>query len=143
MIEKEIYEFGLFFLDADERVLRRDEITVGLTPKAFDILLFLVRNHGSALTKDELLEEVWPNTFVEEVNVAVNISILRKVLSDSKGGRKYIATIPRRGYRFVADVKKACEVPAVPVHFFPQYPDQTSRLLRNPQMQRFNRTTRS
>jgi len=113
LIEKEIYEFGPYLLDAVERVLQRDGSPVSLTPKAFDTLLFLVRNPGRALTKDELLQEIWPNTFVEEVNLAVNISTLRKAMSDSNGGREYIETVPRRGYRFVAEVKKICKEPAV------------------------------
>lgn len=106
LIDKEIYEFGPFQLDAVERVLRRNGSSISLTPKAFDTLLFLVRNQGRALTKDELLREIWPDTFVEEVNLAVNISTLRKALSDSSGERQYIETIPRRGYRFVAEVRK-------------------------------------
>lgn len=113
LIVKEIYEFGPYSLDAIERVLQRDGSSVSLTPKAFDTLLFLVRNPGRALTKDELLQKIWPDTFVEEVNLAVNISTLRKALSESNGGREYIETVPRRGYRFVAAVKKTCEEPAV------------------------------
>ena len=112
LIEKEIYAFGPYLLDAVERVLQRDGRLVSLTPKAFDTLLFLVRNPGRALSKDELLQEIWPNTFVEEVNLAVNISTLRKALGDSNGDREYIETVPRRGYRFVAEVRKVCETAA-------------------------------
>jgi len=109
LIAQEIYEFGPYSLDAVERVIWRDGSPLSLTPKAFDTLLILVRNHGRVLTKDELLQQIWPDTFVEEVNLAVNISTLRKALSDSTGGREYIETVPRRGYRFVAPVKKLCE----------------------------------
>jgi eukaryotic-like serine/threonine-protein kinase len=115
LITQEIYEFGPYSLDAVERVLWRDGSPLSLTPKAFETLLILVRNHGRVLTKDELLQQIWPDTFVEEVNLAVNISTLRKALSDSTGGREYIETVPRRGYRFVASVKKICESPDVDV----------------------------
>src|SRR5882762_3104037 len=108
--EQEIYEFGPFSLDAIERVLRRDENPLNLTPKSFDTLLFLVRNQGRMLTKEELLQEIWPDTFVEDVNLAVNISTLRKLLGDFQGGRDYIETVPRRGYRFIAEVRKALPV---------------------------------
>jgi len=102
LITQEIYEFGPYSLDAVERVIWRDGSPLSLTPKAFDTLLILVRNHGRVLTKDELLQQIWPDTFVEEVNLAVNISTLRKALSDSTGGREYIETVPRRGYPGVA-----------------------------------------
>src|SRR6516162_11916243 len=74
LAEKEIYRFGHFTLDLTERVLSCQGIPVSLTPKAFDTLLCLVRNHGHMLTKDELLNQVWPDTFVEEVNLAVTVS---------------------------------------------------------------------
>ena len=75
-----------------------------LTPKVFDTLLCLVRNRGRVLTKDEILQEVWPDTFVEEVNLAVNISTLRKALGEGPQEGRFIATVPGRGYRFVAQV---------------------------------------
>jgi hypothetical protein len=74
LTEKEIYKFGHFILDATERELLCEGTPVSLTPKAFDTLLCLVRNHGHMLTKDELLNQVWPDTFVEEVNLAVTVS---------------------------------------------------------------------
>src|SRR5262249_373044 len=101
----EIYEFGPFSVDPTERVAFREDTPLVLTPKVFDTLLCLVRNHGRVLTKDEILHEVWPDTFVEEVNLAVNISTLRKVLGESPQERRYIATVPGRGYRFVAEVR--------------------------------------
>ena len=74
LMEKEIYEFGPFLLDPTERTLSCDGAIVSLTPKALETLLCLVRNQGRMLTKDELLKQIWPDTFVEEVNLAVNIS---------------------------------------------------------------------
>src|SRR5215469_3895388 len=104
LIEKEIYEFGPFSLDPAQRVISRDGTPLSLTPKVFDTLVCLVRNQGRLLTKDELLKEIWPDTFVEEVNLAVNISTLRKAFGEGPQDGRYIATVPGRGYRFVADV---------------------------------------
>lgn len=106
LIQKEIYQFGRFTVDPVERVAFRDGSPLVLTPKVFDTLLCLVRNRGRVLTKDEILQEVWPDTFVEEVNLAVNISALRKALGEGPQEGRYIATVPGRGYRFVADVQE-------------------------------------
>ncbi|HEY6184315.1 MAG TPA: winged helix-turn-helix domain-containing protein [Terriglobales bacterium] len=106
LIQREIYEFGPFTVDAVERVALRDCSPLVLTPKVFDTLLCLVRKRGRVLTKEEILHEVWPDTFVEEVNLAVNISTLRKALGESPQESRYIATVPGRGYRFVADVQE-------------------------------------
>src|SRR3974377_1422188 len=100
LTEKEIYRFGHFTLHATERARWCEGTPVSLTPKAFDTLLCLVRNHGHVLTKDELLKQVWPDTFVEEVNLAVNISTLRKILGENSQEARYIATISGRGYKF-------------------------------------------
>jgi eukaryotic-like serine/threonine-protein kinase len=132
LIAKEIYEFGPFSLDAVERVLWRNGSSVNLTPKVFDTLLCLVRNQGRVLTKDTLLQEIWPDTFVEEVNLAVNISVLRKALSDSGSGREYIETVPRRGYRFIADVKKICDTPVQEPNPSPAAEPGASSLLQLP-----------
>ena len=107
LIEKEIYEFGPFSLDPAQRVISRDGTPLSLTPKVFDTLVCLVRNQGRLLTKDELLKEIWPDTFVEEVNLAVNISTLRKAFGEGPQDGRYIATVPGRGYRFVAEVQKS------------------------------------
>ena len=104
LIEKEIYEFGPFSLDPAERVLSRNGAALPLTPKVFDTLVCLVRNRGRLLAKDELLKEIWPDTFVEEVNLAVNISTLRKALGENPQDGLYIATVPGHGYRFVGEV---------------------------------------
>ena len=100
------YEFGRFRVKADERVLRRGEELVSLTPKAFDILLTLLENAGRLVNKDDLMKKVWPNTFVEEGNLTQNVSLLRKALGESASGPQFIETVPRRGYRFVAPVTR-------------------------------------
>src|SRR5262245_54419543 len=99
-----IYEFGPFRLDAAERLLLRDGEVVPIQPKVFDLLLALVECHGRLLEKDELMKLVWPDAIVEEANLANNISILRKTLSEN--GERFIETAPKRGYRFVAAVKE-------------------------------------
>src|SRR5262245_18516349 len=98
------YEFGPFRIDIVERLLLRDGESVPLTPKAFDLLFALVEHHGHLLEKDELLKKVWPDTFVEEANLSYNISLIRKALGDGENGQRYIETVPKRGYRFVAQV---------------------------------------
>ena len=102
---KPTYEFGRFLLDARERLLLRDGQPVALTPKAFDTLLVLVQNTGHVLEKDELMKAVWPDSFVEEVNLAHNVSVLRKALGEKDEESRFIETVPRRGYRFVAPVR--------------------------------------
>ena len=104
--EKQVYEFGPFCLDAAERWLLREGEPVPLAPKAFDLLLVLVRNSGHLLEKDELLKQVWPEQFVEEGNLPLNISILRKALGENHTTRQYIETVPKRGYRFTAGVRE-------------------------------------
>ncbi|HXG66222.1 MAG TPA: winged helix-turn-helix domain-containing protein [Blastocatellia bacterium] len=104
-----LYKFGPYILDSEDRILRRDGELVQLTPKAFDTLLTLVENAGRILEKEELMKKVWPDAFVEEANLAVNISSLRKILADGSEDKTYIETIPRRGYRFVARVKRVAK----------------------------------
>ncbi|MEA2206214.1 MAG: eukaryotic-like serine/threonine-protein kinase [Blastocatellia bacterium] len=109
---KRFYVFGVFRIDVTERVLLGEQGPVSLTPKAFDLLLCLVENSGHILAKDELMQQVWPDSFVEENNLAQNISTLRKALE--AGGEKFIETVPRRGYRFAATVNEIeDEVPAL------------------------------
>jgi DNA-binding winged helix-turn-helix (wHTH) protein/TolB-like protein/Tfp pilus assembly protein PilF len=103
---KHFYEFGPFRIDLSERLLVGANGPVGLTPKAFDTLLVLVENSGHVLGKEELMEKVWPESFVEENNLAQNISVLRKALGEGAEGMKYIETVPKRGYRFVAEVRE-------------------------------------
>jgi DNA-binding winged helix-turn-helix (wHTH) protein len=84
-----LFEFGPFRLDVAERVLTKSQEVVPLTPKAFDILVALVRNSGHVVEKDQLVKEVWPDTFVEEGVLAVNVAAIRKALSDGEEGQSY------------------------------------------------------
>ncbi len=104
-----IYEFGPFRMEGAERMLLRNGETIPLQPKAFDLLRLLVEHPGRLLEKDELLKAIWPDTVVEEVNLANNISVLRKALGDGENGQKYIETVPKRGYRFVTSVREVVE----------------------------------
>src|SRR4029453_7409143 len=100
------YAFGAFRLDAGEKVLFQQDRPVPLTPKAVETLLALVERPGRLVTKEELLRIVWPDTFVEENNLAQHISLLRRVLGEDPGGRELIETVPKRGYRFVGPVEE-------------------------------------
>jgi DNA-binding winged helix-turn-helix (wHTH) protein/TolB-like protein/Flp pilus assembly protein TadD len=104
-----LYAFGPFLLDTRERRLLRDGEVVPLTLKAFDLLQVLVENQGHLLQKEELLRRVWPDAVVEENNLTVTISALRKALDEGPTDRQYIETVPRRGYRFVADFRDPTE----------------------------------
>jgi len=103
---RHLYEFGPFRLDATERLLLRGEEHIPITPKAFETLLVLVEHGGHVIDKNELMKKVWPNTFVEEVNLAKNVSSLRKILAGEESEQHYIETIPKRGYRFIAGVRE-------------------------------------
>ncbi|HEV2348284.1 MAG TPA: winged helix-turn-helix domain-containing protein [Terriglobia bacterium] len=105
----QFYDFGPFRLDAHKHLLLRANQTVALTPKALDTLLLLVENSDRVMEKDELMKTLWPNSFVEEANLAQHISTLRKVLGESPGDHHYIVTVPGRGYQFVAEVRAECE----------------------------------
>src|SRR3990172_1092994 len=100
------YEFGPYVVDVAKSVLLRDGEIVPIGLKAFEVLLALIQHQGEVLKKDELLREVWPDTVVEENNLARTISALRKALDDHLDAPQYIATISGRGYRFVAGVKE-------------------------------------
>jgi DNA-binding winged helix-turn-helix (wHTH) protein/tetratricopeptide (TPR) repeat protein len=99
------YEFGPYRLEPDTRRLLRGDDPVSLTPKAFDILLALIERHDRVVDKAELMKLVWPDSFVEEANLSQTIFVLRKTLGDGPDGRPYIDTVPRRGYRFGAEVR--------------------------------------
>jgi len=103
---RELYDFGDFRLDASRRLLTRSDQAVPLTSKALETLLALVRNRERVLSKDELMKTVWPDSFVEEVNLAQNVSALRKALGESPGENRFIATVPGKGYRFVSEVSE-------------------------------------
>jgi eukaryotic-like serine/threonine-protein kinase len=114
---KHFYAFGPFRLDSEKRVLVRDGKPVPLTPKVAEMLLMLVENAGHLVEKDGLMKRVWPDAFVEEGNLNKNIFLLRKVLGEWDGGREYIETVPKRGFRFVAPVN---EVTHAEVGYQPQ-----------------------
>ncbi len=110
------YEFGSFRLNPQERSLSRAETTIALTPKAFDTLLYFIENRQRLLTKNELIAHLWPDSFVEESNLAQNVSTLRRALGESPGETQFIETVPKLGYRFVAEVREVwqeAQVPAV------------------------------
>jgi len=104
---QQTYEFGPFRLIPAERQLLRDGEVVALTPKAFDLLLALVEQNGHLIEKDELLKQVWPDSFVQEANLSVKMSALRRALGEGSNDHQYIETVPKRGYRFVARVNVA------------------------------------
>ncbi len=106
---QERYEFGPFRLDPTEHTLRRGDQVVALTPKAFETLALLVQSRGHLVRKEELLERIWRDTIVEEGNLNVIIHTLRKALGDDPRESKYIETVAKCGYRFVAEVRKAEE----------------------------------
>ena len=101
------YRFGPFHLDVRERRLSRGDEVIPLRLKVFDTLLVLVENAGRLVTKQELLDTVWPETTVEENNLNHNVSVLRKALGEKATGQQYIETVPRVGYRFAAPVDAA------------------------------------
>lgn len=105
----QLYEFGSFLLDPQERLLLCNGKPVSLTPKAFELFLVLVERGGRLVEKDELLRTVWPNVAVEEANLAVMICQLRKALGDDRETHAFIETVPRHGYRFVAPVAHRTE----------------------------------
>ena len=106
---KVLYEFAGFRLDPGQHLLVRDGKAITLTPKAFELLLVLIQSNGRLLAKDELMKKLWPNSFVEEANLTVNISALRKSLGDFPDGRELIETVPKRGYRFLGKVTELLE----------------------------------
>ncbi len=103
---QKIFSFAEFELDAGKRRLLRDGKTLGLNAKAFDVLVFLAENAGRVVSKEEILDAVWRDQFVEEANLAVQISQLRKVLGEQKDNPRFLVTIPGKGYKFIAAVKK-------------------------------------
>ena len=106
---KRFYLFGPFRLDAETQVLLRAGDVVPLPPKAVETLLVLLRSAGQPVEKEALIQAVWRDAFVEENNLAHHVSVLRKTLGNGEGGKSYIETIPKRGYRFVGDVKEVAE----------------------------------
>jgi TolB-like protein/DNA-binding winged helix-turn-helix (wHTH) protein len=103
---RQLYEFGPFVLDPGERLVRHGAARMELPPRAFDTLVALVENNGRLLEKDELMRTVWGDTVVEENNLSQVVYLLRKALRDGEDGARYIETVPKRGYRFVAEVRE-------------------------------------
>ena len=106
------YEFGPFRLDTVRSLLLRNGEQVSLSPKAFETLSVLVRNRGRVVRKEELIKQIWPDSYVEESNLTQNIFVLRKALGEGPNDHRYIVTIPGQGYRFVAPVREAAEAAA-------------------------------
>jgi|HubBroStandDraft_1064217.scaffolds.fasta_scaffold03331_10 DNA-binding winged helix-turn-helix (wHTH) protein len=104
-----VYEFGPFRMDPEKQILLRENQPIPVTPKAFETLLVLVRRSRDVVSKEELLKEIWPDSFVEESNLTQNIFMLRKALGDTAENRQYIVTLPGRGYRFAALVRTVTE----------------------------------
>jgi DNA-binding winged helix-turn-helix (wHTH) protein len=116
----DLYRFGQFALDSRKRTLSREDSAVSLTPKAFDVLLFLVQNPNRLVTKEELLQAVWGDTFVEEGNLTQYISHLRKALGGNSEDDRLIVTISRKGYQFTARVTVVAQEPDIAKHGTPQ-----------------------
>src|SRR5687768_9753327 len=125
---RSVFEFGPFRLEPAERRLTQGGAPVHVTPKALELLVALATRPGRLVTKEELIAEVWPDTFVEEGNLAVNMTRLRQALTDDTG-QSYVETVPKRGYRFVAPVREIgaeapphAAVPASQTHATPAAP---------------------
>lgn len=103
---REIYEFEDFRLDIAEKVLLRAGKPLSITPKVFETLQFFLENAGQLIEKDELMERIWPGRFVEESNLTFNVKMLRKALGDDAAHPQFIETVTRRGYRFIAAVRR-------------------------------------
>jgi DNA-binding winged helix-turn-helix (wHTH) protein len=117
-----LYEFGEFRLDTQNRVLRRGEQTVALTPKTFELLLLLIQNGGEVISKDELMRSVWCDSYVEESNLTQTVFMLRKALGETPEQR-YILTVQGRGYSLSQSDrcrKILLELPAHPADFGPR-----------------------
>jgi TolB-like protein/Tfp pilus assembly protein PilF len=111
-IDQKVYEFGGFRLEAAERRLMLDGQPIPLKPKIFDLLLFMIERRGQLIVKEELMKEVWPDAIVEDNNLTVSMSILRKALGEGRFDKRFIETVPRLGYRFVAEVTTPSSMPA-------------------------------
>lgn len=120
------YEFGPFRLDVNERMLFRDGKVIDLIPKAIDLLLLLVQNRPKLLSKDTILEAVWPGVSVEPGNIPHNISLIRKTLGERPGSATYIETRPKRGYRFIAHVREILEEDYQPTRALTRHESRTA-----------------
>src|SRR5215468_1510709 len=107
------YEFGPFRLTTGDHRLYRNGEVILLPPKEFDLLLLLVQNPGQVMNRESLIKALWPDTVVEEANLNVHISALRKALDERSGEQHYIETLPRLGYRFIAPVTEVMGTAAI------------------------------
>src|SRR6266581_5425420 len=117
-MDEQVISFGPFRLLAPQRLLLEGDQPVRLGSRAFDILTSLVERAGEVVGKDELMARAWPQTFVEDANLKIQVSALRRALGDGQGGHRYVVTVPGRGYNFVAPVlheepERAALLPAV------------------------------
>ncbi|HEX6728883.1 MAG TPA: winged helix-turn-helix domain-containing protein [Pyrinomonadaceae bacterium] len=126
------FEFGPFCINVTERLLQRGDELVPLSPKVFDTLLILVENHGHVVAKKELMQSLWPDTFVEESSLTQNISLLRRALTPLEGERQYIETIPKRGYRFIGEVRHITQPSGVEDHHVPSIVDDPENVAARP-----------
>src|SRR5262245_9502285 len=126
---EDFYEFGVYRLEVSSRSLFRSGEFVPLAPKIFDTLLILVKEAGRVVTKDELMQQVWPDAFVDEGSIANNVSTLRKLLNPDFEGEGPIATVPKRGYRFTAELRLRSATGEIAVHA-PAAPPVTSEIPR-------------
>jgi Tol biopolymer transport system component/DNA-binding winged helix-turn-helix (wHTH) protein len=108
-LETQSLEFGEFLLDLKEKVLLRNGERLPINPKTFQLLVTLIEDHGHLVEKDRLMKTLWPDSFVEEANLAFTVSLLRKTLGDNTQNPRYIETVPRRGYRFIAEVRESVD----------------------------------
>src|SRR5215831_8781875 len=113
VIGKHLYQFGVFAVDTDQRIVLREGKPLPLAPKLFETLLILVEHNGRIVSKDELMSRLWPDTFVEDSNLTFNIQQLRKALGDNARNPVYIETVARRGYRFIAGVEDVSDYGSV------------------------------
>ncbi len=143
----EKYQFGDFQVDPLARTLRRRDLVVTLNRRAFDVLVYLLQHSGRVLSRDELLKNVWPDTFVDENSLAQSISALRRALEEKPGDNSYIVTLPGRGYQFVSQVKVlaslASENPALVPDSASVRPDPTAGVLLQRETIRTSITTRA
>jgi DNA-binding winged helix-turn-helix (wHTH) protein len=114
-----LYAFGDFRLDATNRLLRKGEKPIALTPKAFEVILVLIERSGRVVGKEELMHTVWPDSFVEESNLTQTVFMLRKALGET-AAQRYILTVQGRGYRFVPEVNEvSASAPPAPDSWIP------------------------
>src|SRR6266404_1162633 len=104
-MDEQAISFGPYRLLSAQRLLLEGDTPVRLGSRAFDTLAALVERAGEVVGKEELIARVWPQTFVEESNLKIQVSALRRALGDGQGGRRYVVTVPGRGYNFVAPVR--------------------------------------